>query len=65
MKLRWLEAQIQAGLGHEHQLEEELLEVTRGFEEEGLYYKGALAALDWQRPAGAKPWAEWRRTRRH
>lgn len=46
LKLRWLEAQIQAGLGHEQEVEEELLEVTRGFEEEGLYYKGALAGLD-------------------
>ncbi len=46
LKLRWVEARIQAGLGDDRQAEEGLREVTRGFEKEKLYYKSALAGLE-------------------
>ena len=46
LKIRWVEAEIEAGLGDAEQAEEGLLEVMRGFGEEGLFYKGALAGLD-------------------
>jgi tetratricopeptide (TPR) repeat protein len=46
LKIRWVEAAIQAGLGDLQQAEEGLLEVMRGFGEKELFYKGALAGLD-------------------
>ncbi|HKH49580.1 MAG TPA: hypothetical protein VKM72_33380 [Thermoanaerobaculia bacterium] len=46
LKLRWVEALIEAGLGDEKRAEEWLLEVTQGFQKEGLSYKAALAGLD-------------------
>jgi|SRR6266545_65000 len=46
LKVRWLEAQIDAGFGENQRAEAGLLEVTRGFEKEKLYYKAALAGLD-------------------
>lgn len=46
LKLRWVEALIEAGLGDEKRAEEWLLEVTQGFQEAGLSYKAALAGLD-------------------
>jgi tetratricopeptide (TPR) repeat protein len=46
LKLLWVESLIQAGLGDQKAAEEGLRQVTRGFHEEELYYKGALAGLD-------------------
>lgn len=46
LKLRWVEALIEVGLGDEARAEEWLLEVVRGFEKENLSYKAALAGLD-------------------
>jgi tetratricopeptide (TPR) repeat protein len=46
LKLRWVEALIEMGLGDEARAEEWLLEVVRGFEKEELHYKAALAGLD-------------------
>jgi len=46
LKLRWLEAQINDGLGELDRAEQALLEVKQGFEEDGLGYKAALAGLE-------------------
>jgi tetratricopeptide (TPR) repeat protein len=46
LKLRWLEGQINAGLGELERAETALLEVANGFEEAGLGYKAALASLE-------------------
>ncbi|HEY4564887.1 MAG TPA: hypothetical protein VIJ36_18020, partial [Thermoanaerobaculia bacterium] len=46
LKIRWLEAQINAGLGELDRAELALREVKRGFEEAGLGYKAALARLE-------------------
>jgi tetratricopeptide (TPR) repeat protein len=46
LKIRWLEAQINAGLGELDRAELALREVKRGFEEAGLGYKAALAGLE-------------------
>ncbi len=46
LKVRWLEAQINAGLGELDRAELALREVKRGFEEAGLGYKAALAGLE-------------------
>lgn len=46
LKLLWLESVIYAGLGQEQRGEEGLREVIRGFHEEKLHYKSALAGLD-------------------
>lgn len=46
LKMRWLEAKIDAALGPAHRAEEEYLEVRRGFEEAGLPYSAALAGLE-------------------
>jgi hypothetical protein len=46
LKLLWLEAQINVGLGEMDRAEQKLREVKRGFEEAGLGYKAALAALE-------------------
>jgi tetratricopeptide (TPR) repeat protein len=46
LKVRWLEAQINAGLGELDRAELALREVKRGFEVAGLGYKAALAGLE-------------------
>ena len=46
LKVRWLEGQINAGLGELDRAELALREVKRGFEAAGLGYKGALAGLE-------------------
>jgi len=46
LKIRWLEGQINAGLGELERAETALLEVRRGFEQAGLGYKAALAGLE-------------------
>ncbi len=46
LKVRWLEAQINAGLGELDRAELALREVKRGFDQAGLGYKAALAGLE-------------------
>jgi tetratricopeptide (TPR) repeat protein len=46
LKIRWLEGQINAGLGELERAETALLEVMLGFEEVELPYKAALAGLE-------------------
>ena len=46
LKVRWLEGQINAGLGELDRAELALLDVRRGFAEAGLSYKAALAGLE-------------------
>jgi tetratricopeptide (TPR) repeat protein len=46
LKIRWLEGQINAGLGELERAETALLDVRRGFEQAGLGYKAALAGLE-------------------
>ena len=46
LKVRWLEAQINAGLGELDRAELALREVKRGFDQAGLRYKAALAGLE-------------------
>jgi len=46
LKISWLAAQIDAELGDCLRAEQSLLEVKRGFEEAGLYYKAALVSLE-------------------
>jgi tetratricopeptide (TPR) repeat protein len=46
LKVRWLEGQINAGLGELDRAELALLDVRRGFTEAGLGYKAALAGLE-------------------
>lgn len=46
LKIRWLEGQINAGLGELDRAETALQEVMLGFEEAGLPYKAALAGLE-------------------
>lgn len=46
LKVRWLEALINAGMGELDRAEQALLEVKQGFEEEALGYKAALAGLE-------------------
>ncbi|HEY2739169.1 MAG TPA: hypothetical protein VGK45_12255 [Thermoanaerobaculia bacterium] len=46
LKMRWLAAQIDANLGDLWRAEQAFLEVKRGFEEAGLYYKAALVTLE-------------------
>jgi tetratricopeptide (TPR) repeat protein len=46
LKIRWLEGQINAGLGELDRAEAALQEVMLGFEEAGLPYKAALVALE-------------------
>ena len=46
LKVRWLEGQIDAGLGELDRAEQALAEVRLGFEEIGLAYKAALAGLE-------------------
>jgi tetratricopeptide (TPR) repeat protein len=46
LKMRWLAAQIDANLGELWRAEQAFLEVKRGFEEAGLYYKAALVTLE-------------------
>ncbi|HEY0514389.1 MAG TPA: hypothetical protein VGH73_20965 [Thermoanaerobaculia bacterium] len=46
LKVRWLEGQINAGLGELERAEAALLEVREGFQAAGLGYKGALAGLE-------------------
>jgi hypothetical protein len=46
LKLRWLKAQISAGLHEWESAEEGLLEVREGFEEEGMGFHSALASLE-------------------
>jgi len=46
LKVRWLEGQINAGLGELDRAELALLDVRRGFAEAGLGYKAALAGLE-------------------
>jgi tetratricopeptide (TPR) repeat protein len=46
LKMRWLAAQIDANLGELWRAEQGFLEVKRGFEEAGLYYKAALVTLE-------------------
>jgi tetratricopeptide (TPR) repeat protein len=46
LKIRWLEGQINAGLGELDRAEAALQEVMLGFEEAGLPYKAALAGLE-------------------
>lgn len=46
LKVRWLEGQINAGLGEFDRAEQALLEVRAGFEEADLGYKAALAGLE-------------------
>lgn len=46
LKIRWLAAQIDAELGDLARAEQTLLEVKRGFEDAGLYYKAALVSLE-------------------
>ena len=46
LKVRWLEAQVNAGLGELDRAEQALAEVQQGFEEIDLGYKAALAGLE-------------------
>ncbi|HEX9944690.1 MAG TPA: hypothetical protein VGG03_21985 [Thermoanaerobaculia bacterium] len=46
LKIRWLEGQINAGLGELDRAGRALLEVKQGFEEAHLGYKAALAGLE-------------------
>ncbi|HEY4564378.1 MAG TPA: hypothetical protein VIJ36_15445, partial [Thermoanaerobaculia bacterium] len=46
LKIRWLEAQINAGLGELDRAELALREVKQGFADAGLGYKAALAGLE-------------------
>lgn len=46
LKVRWLEGQIDAGMGALDRAEQALAEVHQGFEETGLAYKAALTALE-------------------
>jgi tetratricopeptide (TPR) repeat protein len=46
LKLRWVEARCNVGLGDLDLAEQTLSEVRRGFAEGGLHYKAALATLD-------------------
>jgi tetratricopeptide (TPR) repeat protein len=46
LKVRWLEGQINAGLGELDRAELALLDVRSGFAEAGLGYKAALAGLE-------------------
>ncbi|HXU47069.1 MAG TPA: hypothetical protein VN783_16185 [Thermoanaerobaculia bacterium] len=46
LKLRWLEARVEIGLGRERRAEQGLREVAAGFAERKLPYQAALAALD-------------------
>jgi tetratricopeptide (TPR) repeat protein len=46
LKISWLAAQIDAELGDCQRAEQALLEVKRGFEDAGLYYKAALVSLE-------------------
>ena len=46
LKIQWVTAVIDAGLGDLERAEQTLLEVKRGFEEAGLYYKAALVSLE-------------------
>jgi len=46
LKVRWLEAQINAGLEELDRAEQALLEVKQGFEEAALVYKASLAGLE-------------------
>jgi len=46
LKIRWLAAQIDANLGELRRAEKAFVEVKRGFEEAGLYYKAALVSLE-------------------
>jgi tetratricopeptide (TPR) repeat protein len=46
LKVRWLEGQINAGLGELDRAELALLDVRHGFAEAGLGYKAALAGLE-------------------
>lgn len=46
LKMRWLEAQINAGLGELDRAEQALAEVQKGFQEIDLGYKAALAGLE-------------------
>jgi tetratricopeptide (TPR) repeat protein len=46
LKIRWLEAQINAGLGELERAELALREVRQGFADAGLGYKAALAGLE-------------------
>ena len=46
LKIRWLEAQINAGLGELDRAELALREVKQGFADAGLDYKAALAGLE-------------------
>ncbi|HKI05161.1 MAG TPA: hypothetical protein VKK31_24490 [Thermoanaerobaculia bacterium] len=46
LKVRWLEAQINVGMGELDRAEQALFEVKQGFEEGALGYKAALAGLE-------------------
>lgn len=46
LKLRWVQAQIQAGMGDLGRAEAGFLEAREGFLGEGLHYKAALASLE-------------------
>jgi len=46
VKLQWLEARIEAGVGNREQAEANLREVKRSLEEIDLHYDAALVALD-------------------
>lgn len=46
LKVRWLEALINVGMGELDRAEQALLEVKQGFEEGALGYKAALAGLE-------------------
>jgi tetratricopeptide (TPR) repeat protein len=46
LKLRWLEGQINAGLGDLDRAEQALLDVQEGFQKADLPYKAAIASLD-------------------
>jgi hypothetical protein len=46
LKVRWLEGQINAALGELERAEAALVEVKRGFQEEGLGYKAAVVGLE-------------------
>lgn len=46
LRARWLEGQINAALGELERAEAALVEVKRGLQEAGLYYKAAMAGLE-------------------
>lgn len=46
LKIQWVTAVIDAGLGDLARAEQTLRDVKRGFEEAGLYYKAALVTLE-------------------